>query len=134
VGLVSLGRCSSDWFGSSRWAGSGGIVYHYLLPSDFLFVLSLGIADLSNDVAFSIAQWLWVASACFIQIGVPGCQQVRLCRIAYPPVFERTLSVTPVNLAIQSNLGHVPWAGRRNITMRFLHFTEALRIKPDYLR
>jgi tetratricopeptide (TPR) repeat protein len=103
--------------------------YHYI-PSIGLFVcLVFGLADLA-------ASWklerigLAVSVVVVLIFGYLSALQISRWRDS-TRLFQWTLSVTPDNLAIQYNLGHV-LGQKRDYDEAIPHFLEALRIKPDF--
>jgi tetratricopeptide (TPR) repeat protein len=103
--------------------------YHYI-PSIGLFVfLVFGLADLT--VAWRIERiGIAVTSIVILFFGFLTAHQIGWWKDSMT-LFERTLSVTPDNLVIQYNLGHVLGQQKR-YNEAVPHFTEALRIKPDF--
>ncbi len=103
--------------------------YHYI-PSIGLFVfLVFGLADLAaSRKAERIG--LAIGAVALLLFGYLSAVQISRWRDS-TQLFRWTLSVTPDNLAIQYNLGHVLGL-KRNYDEAIPHFLEALRIKPDF--
>jgi Tfp pilus assembly protein PilF len=104
--------------------------YHYV-PSIGLFAaIVFGLGELA--VAWRIGRVTIAAFSAIVLLsfGFLSGVQVRFWRDSVT-LFERTLSVTSNNALIQNQLGVVlNQQGKR--TEAFRHFSEALRIKPDY--
>jgi len=104
--------------------------YHYL-PSIGLFVaLVFGVAELGAVRKIGRTPIAVAAGIIILICASLTARQVTLWRDSVT-LFEHTLAVTPDNLVIQYNLGHVLGEQRRYEEAR-IHFAEALRIKPDF--
>jgi Tfp pilus assembly protein PilF len=104
--------------------------YHYL-PSIGLFVsLVFGVAEFATVWRIGRTPIVAAASIVILICASLTARQVTLWRDSVT-LFEHTLAVTPDNLVIQYNLGHVLGEQRRYEEAR-IHFAEALRIKPDF--
>jgi tetratricopeptide (TPR) repeat protein len=104
--------------------------YHYL-PSIGLFVaLVFGFADLATARRTGRVPLAATAAAALVICASLTAVQITRWRDSVT-LFERTLAVTPDNLVIQYNLGHVLGQQRR-YDEALAHFAEALRIKPDF--
>src|SRR5262249_30663716 len=103
--------------------------YHYI-PSIGVFVfLVFGLADLA--VGWRVQHVVAVVvSVVLLLFGVVAAQQVALWRDS-ETLFERALSVTPDNLVVEYNLGHV-LGQQKKYDDAIQHFTKALSIKPDF--
>ena len=103
--------------------------YHYI-PSIGLFIfLVFGLADFATAWRMERVG-IAVASVSVLMSGLLSAIEINRWRDS-TTLFERTLAVTPDNLVIQYNLGHV-LAQQKKYEDATSHFTEALRIEPDF--
>jgi Tfp pilus assembly protein PilF len=104
--------------------------YHYL-PSIGLFVaLVFGFAELATTWRIGRVPVAAAAAAVLLICTTLTAMQITRWRDSFT-LFEHTLAVTPDNLVIQYNLGHVLGQQRKYDEAR-AHFAEALRLKPDF--
>jgi tetratricopeptide (TPR) repeat protein len=103
--------------------------YHYI-PSIGLFIfLVFGLSDFATAWRMERVG-IAVASVSVLISGLLSAIEINRWRDS-TTLFERTLAVTPDNLVIQYNLGHV-LAQQKKYEDAISHFTEALRIEPDF--
>ena len=103
--------------------------YHYI-PSIGLFIfLVCGLSDVATAWRMERVG-IAVASVSVLIFGLLSAIEISRWRDS-TTLFERALAVTPDNLVIQYNLGHV-LAQQKKYEDSILHFKEALRIEPDF--
>ena len=103
--------------------------YHYI-PSIGLFIfLVCGLADFATAWRMERVG-IAVASLSVLISGLLSAIEINRWRDS-TTLFERALAVTPDNLVIQYNLGHV-LAQQKKYEDAISHFTEALRIEPGF--